>query len=66
MGIRDFGFNSEKYLYLLESYVVTLIVIGSICLVALLLFVVLVVMTQKHRTDKRRRLESSLISANSV
>ena len=46
--------------------VVTLIVVGVIVVVALIILIGLVVFTQKHRANKRKRLEGSLMQGGSV
>ena len=41
--------------------VVTLIIVCIAAVVALIIFIGLVVFTQKHRSNKRKRLEGSLV-----
>ena len=41
--------------------VVTLAVVCSIVVVALIILVILILFTQKHRANKRKRLEGSLV-----
>lgn len=46
--------------------VVTLIIVCSIVVVALIILIILVVFTQKHRANKRKRLEGSLVRNEDV
>ena len=46
--------------------VVTLAVVCSIVVVALIILVVLILFTQKHRANKRKRLEGSLMRNGDV
>ena len=41
--------------------VVTLVVVCSVAIVVLIILIALIVFTQKHRANKRKRLESSLV-----
>lgn len=46
--------------------VVTLAVVCSIVVVALIILVILILFTQKHRANKRKRLEGSLMRNGDV
>lgn len=59
LGLISVG---NTFIQLLFSYLlVTLSIIGGIALIVLALFILMIVFVQKHRTNKRKRLDSGLL-----
>lgn len=60
LGLISIGMFSYIILFFI-SYLVTLSIIGGITAIALLLLSILIFSVQKHRSNKRKRLDNNLL-----